>query len=501
MSSSIFLGMTEPVFRSVVVEWGRFKDVVRMDTAFCSRESRNVFLKLAFGKFASYDILPYHQNKKLETMLSWAIRKSARLKGLCISEGFSCDAQILETFLMMSGAAVRWVESSFHGESSLRCQQALEKVAAWCPNVEKLHLWINHPTLQWDSTFLILVKAFQNMTSLSFFTEQLSEQGLAKALNCCKRLEYLQINSYYRSMPTELAVPTLKNISVRYMTDAVLIAIGQRCAILERLHCFTWVRNCGGHPVTDSGVRAILEGCPLLRDTDVECATWISCALRMELVRRRRFTLLRHTTWPDMDNPLAQRVMQASPELETVDFENCTWVTDATLVVCALHCPLLQDITLRGCCQITDDGVCALIDKVGGNLRSLKLGCCGLLTDNSVEATARQCPLLRCVSCPFVSDAAVTKLAEGCPELVYANLSGTGAGDGTLVALSQHCTKLVTLNVRQCPSITLQGVRAIAERCTCLEELWLPSQLQSRGAPPLPKFAAKSVHVHYVAWF
>jgi hypothetical protein len=38
--------------------------------------------------------------------------------------------------------------------------------------------------------------------------------------------------------------------------------------------------------VTDAGARAVLQGCPRLRNTDVEYAIGISHPLRLELIKR-----------------------------------------------------------------------------------------------------------------------------------------------------------------------------------------------------------------------
>jgi hypothetical protein len=81
------------------------------------------------------------------------------------------------------------------------------------------------------------------------------------------------------------------------MSDEVLIAIGQRCAKLETLQMFELAEYRRVYAVTDLGVRAVLQGCPLLRETDVEYATGISGELRTELVRLGYFSRLRESTF------------------------------------------------------------------------------------------------------------------------------------------------------------------------------------------------------------
>jgi hypothetical protein len=498
MSCCMFLDLPKELFRTILIAWIAFKCVVRLDAAVCSRDSRSLFLAYAFGNFAVYNIVSHLQDRRFETMLSWAIQRNARLAGLSVCSGCKCDSQILQMFLKMSGAAVRWIESSICEKNGFRLYQALQNIAMWCPNVKKLELHMNLPTSLCDNCFATLAKSYENVTSLTIDAKQISKQGFAVGLNYFNRLENLELISCNRDLPTDVAVPTLKSISTNHMTDAVLIAIGQRCAQLESLRMFGRSQSIDKYPVTDVGVRAVLEGCPLLRDTDIKYAVGISIELRMELIHRRKLTTLRACEWPVMDDTLAQEMLKVSPELKWIDFELATWVTDATLIVCAQHCSLLESVTVRGCTQLTDAGVCTLIAKVGSTLRSISVGCCYLLTDESVLAIARQCPHVVSVSCPpNASDAAVAKLAEGCPNLVYANLAGTGVGDGGLIALSQHCPKLATLNLMHCPNITKKGIRAVAKRCSCLETVWLPAQLR-RGR--LPEFVSKTVKVLYMAF-
>jgi hypothetical protein len=85
------------------------------------------------------------------------------------------------------------------------------------------------------------------------------------------------------------------------------------------------------------------------------------------------------------------------------------------------------------------------------------------------------CPLLEKVACPSgTSDAAVARLAQGCPQLSYVNIGESRLADAGLTALSMHCVKLKDLYLYKCHSITTQGLRVVAERCTCVETVRCP---------------------------
>jgi hypothetical protein len=212
------------------------------------------------------------------------------------------------------------------------------------------------------------------------------------------------------------------------------------------------------------GVRAVLEGCPLLRETDVEYAEIISQELRVELARRRNFSEINFEDWKDTNDPLAQAVLAVSPALKRLRFVSCSWLTDATLAVCIQRCPLLTSIEMCQQRAVTADGLLHLT-KLGNRLRCISVTGNRHLGDDVVLAIAQHCPLLEvCYLAHLkVTDAAVVKLAEGCPKLKAVELSGTKVGDTGIIALVTQCPDLTNLWLGGCPNVTSEGVRAVKE--------------------------------------
>jgi hypothetical protein len=171
-----------------------------------------------------------------------------------------------------------------------------------------------------------------------------------------------------------------------------------------------------GCRIDDEGVLAVLQGCPLLRETDVESAEGISDELRVELARQHNFTQLDLTLWRDTTEELLQEVLKVSPNLTNLNAGLFVGrFTDATLAVCAQYCPRLKILHLNGLHRITDDGVKHLVSIVGRGLRDVGLFCCAQLGDGSVLAIAEHCPLLeKFFPRPKMSDAAMARLAECC---------------------------------------------------------------------------------------
>jgi F-box/leucine-rich repeat protein 2/20 len=251
-------------------------------------------------------------------------------------------------------------------------QSALLEIASWCPNVKVLDIRYGYACgyLPWDCCLHAFAQSFQGLTHLSLCGSQYSSEGLASALTQCKRLENVEIRTGYASIPVEVAIPTLKAITLYgpHTTDDVLVAIGQNCRKVETLDVFATSEE-EGCKLTDVGVRAVLQGCPLLRKTDVHNARGISTELRVELAKRCNLTKLYIGNWWDANDELARGVLKVCPNLSVLDCTNCEWLTDATLAVCAQHCPLLETVVLNGCPLVTDEGVLALVGSRGAKLR------------------------------------------------------------------------------------------------------------------------------------
>jgi hypothetical protein len=162
-----------------------------------------------------------------------------------------------------------------------------------------------------------------------------------------------------QAIPVDAAVPSLKSLKSgsRYMSDAVLVAIGRRCTKLETLEIFEPAEFTSDFKVTDASLRAVLEGCPLLREIDVENARGISDGPRAKLVGRLSPSYLYLGQWSLMHDHLAQTVLKVCPGLTSLSCWGCTWLTDATLAVCAQHCPQLRKLTFPVECPVTADGL------------------------------------------------------------------------------------------------------------------------------------------------
>ncbi|KAL3746769.1 hypothetical protein ACJRO7_015670 [Eucalyptus globulus] len=118
--------------------------------------------------------------------------------------------------------------------------------------------------------------------------------------------------------------------------------------------------------------------------------------------------------------------------------------------LCALAggCPRLSEVLLRRRKNVEDVGVVSLVERAK-NLRTLDLGWCSLITDQSLEAIGRA----NCVR---------TLNLEGCSKISDAGLAYLASG-----SLARTLRKLV---LAECDQITDSGA-SVLQRFCCLEEL------------------------------
>jgi hypothetical protein len=494
--TAILFGLPEPVIRQVLVGWLALRDITRLDSAFCTVKLRPAFLTLTFGDANTYTI----KNNRLafdpdyflsERCAEWCLMRNARVDGISMRTDLTGDDSVLERFLTEQGRHIRWIYAAEFSECAPSC--ILLYLARWCPYVSDVclrSLSDDPSSVCWDACLFNFTQACGLLENLDLESVNTSTDGLARALSSCKNLKSLAIAHANCAIPPEVAIPTLCSITLRQCkaTDDVMKSIASHCPLLQTLKVFD------GNRVTDMGVRAVLERCPLLRETDVEYAHSISSELRVELAKRAQLKEVDFRNWARIDETFVQQVLRVSPDLTSITLSDAC-LSDTTLALCAQHCPLLEELgVVSEGNGATSAGIMQLL-KPGNRLRRIRLSGCTELGDEVILAFAEHCPLLRVMVCAdlALTDDAVIQLAQGCPELLLVDLKGTSVADTGITALATHCSGLQYLNLTACSHVTMDGVRALSEHCRNLTTLFLPSHFQTESLPALKAPSAKVV--------
>jgi len=175
-----------------------------------------------------------------------------------------------------------------------------------------------------------------------------------------------------------------------------------------------------------------------------------------------------------INSPIESWIHNIELNLQQINLNGCTGVTDASVKALAKNCPNLQQIYLNGCTGVTDASVKALAENCP-NLAWINFDGCTRVTDAPVKALAENCPKLQTIGlngCTRVTDASVKPLAEKCPNLQRIGLNGcTGVTDASVKPLAKKCPNLQQIYLNGCTRVTDASVKALAENCPNLQRI------------------------------
>jgi hypothetical protein len=476
----ILLDLPEVLFRTLRDQCLRTENIARLDSAFCDRQFRRHFTVLAYEESKVY-APGVTSTCKYVPFLRWVLTRATHIEELTVGKDLLHDDELRTKVLSANGQRLTTVRVNNYDFGDRSRRKIFTEIVRLCSNVKNVDITATASVASRVNHCLeVMTGGFEQLTSLTIAVNPSTASGMARALGYCKHLKRLLFTGTAK-VNAGVAIPSLTYLDCRsaYVEADVLIAVGQCCPNLENLYVVSDFLCGAERHINDASVRAVLQGCPMLRGTDLYKSSLVSDELRVELAKRCDITELDFSTWDLVSNELAQDVLRLCPILTKLNFFDCGWLTDATLAVCAQHCPVLTAVAFYGSPLITNGGIHVLAAGLTNQLRSVALRACPRLSDGALLAFAEHCPLLEGVTCTLdVSDAAVVKLAEGCRELRYVDLNETQVGDAGLTALSTHCPTLRVLYLQGCRNVTMVGVRVLCERCSRLQRLMLPQHFR-----------------------
>ena len=245
-----------------------------------------------------------------------------------------------------------------------------------------------------------LLRSLKNIEKLSFAGHQLGADNVS-VLQCigssCLKLKFLYIwTSAAENIPIIptilLRCPLLERVDLNMDTllaDPIMFALALHCPALHTLHLHN-----GG---TDVGMRAVLQGCPLLENlglldmdyypssdaflVEAACPCLLKLSLRSPSVSDHQLcSLFCHT-----------------PNLATLRLLDCPLATDTAITCISQHCRRLTEFTL----SLTSFGRC-----------TIRITLASLSALTSLETLN-----MSVLSMPPVTTSDLVALAAGCPRL------------------------------------------------------------------------------------
>jgi hypothetical protein len=252
-------------------KWLDLSSVVKLDSAFCNYRSRAAFLSIAYERDVVFSL--NDAAKRYSRCLSWCLKRSAKVDGFWFSEELAQDCTLRQQFLSLVGHRVRWATVG-----NMRCESvdnaedhrlAVLDIVHYCPIIEDLYISVRPrggeegPAL-WDECLLTVVQTSRHVHTLSLIAVPLSSAGLVTAFIQAGQLTLLKLWNLgvHVAVPCEVAISSLTHLDIRgcaRVTDALLFAVAEDCQALQTFNVFRENR------ITETGARALLEGCTLLR--------------------------------------------------------------------------------------------------------------------------------------------------------------------------------------------------------------------------------------------
>ena len=220
---------------------------------------------------------------------------------------------------------------------------------------------------------------------------------------------------------------------------------------------------------------------------------------------------------------------------------NCSLVTDDSILAVAFHCPSMLEIDLHNCRQITDESITSLISS-GRQLRELRIGHCTMVTNNAFleippHLTFESLRILDLTACTQVHDEAIEKIIETSPRLrnlvlakcreltdrsvlaitrLGKNLHYIHLGhcaqvsDAAIIQLVKLCNRIRYIDLACCHRLTDLSVKQLATlpklrriglvKCASITDKSIlalaKANVETRGKPQGPSFLER-VHLSY----
>ncbi|CAG8684180.1 17225_t:CDS:2 [Gigaspora margarita] len=222
------------------------------------------------------------------------------------------------------------------------------------------------------------------------------------------------------------AYPNLIHLNVfnnRGLTDHSIIELARRCSKLQYLK-INWGRN-----ITDKSIYEIARSCYYLRHLGISGGK--SC----------------------ISDKSIREITQFNPNIQSLNFNNCTKLTDATIHALVGSYPDLRKLDLRDCNKVTDIGIRQIAQCL--NLEHLALNFLGFINDETIYM-------------------AIEAIAQSCHNIEYLNLYGSvSITDKSISKLTKMCSKIQKLELGFCELITDTAIKDIAQHLSNLKYLRL----------------------------
>jgi hypothetical protein len=231
--------------------------------------------------------------------------------------------------------------------------------------------------------------------------------------------------------------------------------------------------------IKDEHIEMLATSCIGLQDIDITgCGSITGAALAQLLTRCSRLKKQSLRSCDSISDCMFPAEHEGVCGLESLDLQNCGYLTDEAMLNLVLRCPALTDVNLYGCFGLTDD--CVGDGAQFGKLQLLNLGNCRIGA-NGVIQMASSAPDLRVLILGNEHSAEYTGGGRNEPDSMVT--------DEVFRCLGSHNLKLEHLHVYS-SSCSGAGLALLSGGCCALSALTLANCPRMNGFAPMETLPA-----------
>lgn len=433
-------------FLSILLDYLNMREIVTLDSAICNKFDRGKWLECIAKDMGSTStkIQRYLNN---DEHMKWCYKKNVQFRYLLI------DHSIRPCSITSNGASI---------------------FSMCCINLLGLELRDNLNEISFHNVISSLGQKSSKLKIFTISKSSITDNDMASLMSCNHELEDIELSGC--PLLTDASLTTIADsctklrrirlMSMHQFSDQGITALVSTNHVLEEI----WLSNCT--LLTGASLIAIAENCRKLINvtlynleliTDQEFMALVSSNHDLEDIRLMNCPLLtgaclrglaaychklRIIDFQNM-NQISDKditfLLSANPDLKAIYLDNCTSLTEASLITIADNCHKLVSISISGINQISDQTISAIISKFH-NLKEYFFKGCTLLrvTTNSLITITNNILLVAsflrtyCImdieiidvvsknqdlediflyGCPGLSQASLTAIADNCPKL------------------------------------------------------------------------------------
>ncbi|CAL1407569.1 unnamed protein product [Linum trigynum] len=380
------------------------------------------------------------------------------------------------TLLLARGAAsttasLRWNLRSLNLSRATNGMsfKGLALIASACSQLEKLDLSYNCRLGDREAAAISGIEGLKELRLDKCL--EVTDVGLVKIAVGCQKLEKLSLKWCMEISDLGVNLLSVKCWSLKFLDISYLKVTNESLCSIASLPKLEGLTMVGCPLVNDSGLEFLSRG-HSLKEIDISRCEGVSSSGLVSLIRAH-CNLMRIIAGylPELSAALLDS-LKLLKNLTTLII-NGTQVSDTVLQTISSNCKSLIEIGLSKCIGVTNVGILQLVSS-HQKLKVLDLTCCGSVTDAAVCAVADSCSSLvrlKLEACYMVTEKGLERLASSCLLLEEVDLTDcSGINDSGLECLSR-CSRLVSLKLGLCFTISDKGLSYIAANCSELCEL------------------------------